>query len=225
MPDTKTYILNKTQQLIDLNGDITNFDLKFTATTKDNSPFQIVVADQTTLDNSNLDFKDATSGTISGNIVADKNVYQNYYLILKAENQCECDVTIDITKINPKNNQPNQLNQPSNNVAIPATKKQSINWKIVIVIIVVILGAIFLYYTFYYNSQENSQEDIPEDIMSSYTNMLNSNLTRSSSQSDVSSQHSSPQSMSQDHSNIRSPVKCSPGYDNDLVSQLNSLNI
>ena len=100
MPTSKkTYTLGPMKQLIDLNGDITNFDLTFTVTSQDGSPFELLVVDQTTLDsNPSLEYKNA-EGTMSGNIVSDKGVYQNYFLILKSDTENKCDVTIEIEKI------------------------------------------------------------------------------------------------------------------------------
>ena len=80
-----TYILSKVKQLIDLNGDSINFDISFTVNCQDDTPFKLLVVDQTTLDNSEeLEYKEQTN-TISGNIVADKNVYQNYFLLLRSK--------------------------------------------------------------------------------------------------------------------------------------------
>lgn len=102
----KTYSLTPMKQLIDLNGDITNFDLTFTATTKDGSPFDLLVVDQTTLDsNPSLEYKKA-QGTISGNIISDKGVYQNYFLLIKSETPCECDVSIDLKEIPQRKSEP-----------------------------------------------------------------------------------------------------------------------
>lgn len=103
MSKTKqTYKLGKIKQLIDLNKDMTNFDLNFAVVSRDGSEFYAVVVDQTMLDNEpNPEYK-KVKGRISGNIVADKGVYQNYFLLLKAENPCECDVILDIKEI-PKN--------------------------------------------------------------------------------------------------------------------------
>ena len=75
----KTYKVSSQRLLHDLNGDSTNFDLTFTATSKNNAPFEVLVVDQATLDSAPpLQYKKA-SGVISGNIVADKNQYQNYF--------------------------------------------------------------------------------------------------------------------------------------------------
>lgn len=90
----KTYKLSKIKQLIDLNGDSTNFDIQFRVASRNGEPFDILVVDQTTLDNSpELQYKKA-NGQMSGNMVQDKNVYQNYFIVLKADDPCECDVEI-----------------------------------------------------------------------------------------------------------------------------------
>ena len=96
----KTYSVSKVKQLIDLNGDSVNFELKFTVKSRDNSPFDISVVDQDTLDsNSELKYRNVTNGSISGQLKQDKNVYQNHFLILKADSPCECDVEIEKTEL------------------------------------------------------------------------------------------------------------------------------
>jgi hypothetical protein len=94
----QTHILGKTKKLIDLNGDSINFELSFTVTCKDDTLFNVLVIDQLKLDNGqDLVYKECKK-TISGNIVSDKNFYQNYFLILKSEIPCE--VEIEIVKKN-----------------------------------------------------------------------------------------------------------------------------
>jgi len=99
--NSKKYDVSSVKQLIDLNGETTNFDLTFTATSDDDEPFDILIVDQDILDNNkNLEYKHA-NGTISGNLVSDKNIYKNYYLILKSDKPCKVTVTIDKTEIEP----------------------------------------------------------------------------------------------------------------------------
>lgn len=94
--------VNKLKKLIDLNGDKTNFDLKFNVESLDNSEFEALVVSQSQLDSGeSLNYKKAP-GKISGNIVADKNVYQNYFLLLKSDNEIECKIEILIKDIPPK---------------------------------------------------------------------------------------------------------------------------
>ena len=97
-----TYNLDNHKQLIDLNGDTVNFDITFTVTaSEENASFDVLVVDQTTLDNNpSLEYKKA-KGIISGNLISDKNVYQNYFLILKADTPCNVTVEIDKKEIEP----------------------------------------------------------------------------------------------------------------------------
>jgi hypothetical protein len=138
----KTYTLNKMKQLVDLNGDTTNFNLTFTATTKDGSNFDALVVDQTTLDSTpSLEYKKA-KGTISGNIISDKNVYQNYFLLLKSDKPCECDVTIEKKEIQPAKKESTQQPVKKESVRptlLPPVKKSS-NLKWIIIIVLIILG-------------------------------------------------------------------------------------
>ena len=158
----KSYTLGKIKQLIDLNGDSTNFDLSFTVTCQDETPFKLLVVDQTTLDNTpELEYKE-TKTTISGNIVADKNVYQNYFLILKSENPCVVDVEL-VKKELPKTpeiknvnfNDPETTTQPY----VPA-KSSIFSLKNLIIAVVVVVGIYILYRL--YTNKSNSEEKEPE---------------------------------------------------------------
>ena len=103
----RKYQVGKYRQLIDLNGEIVNFELNFDVKSVDKKPFHAVVVDQTTLDsNSDISYKYANSGEISGTIVADKNVYQNYFLLLKADEMCDCIVSISLSEIPVDKNAP-----------------------------------------------------------------------------------------------------------------------
>ena len=100
------------QQLVDLNGETTNFDLTFTAKSTTGSEFDVLVVDQATLDsNPTLDFKRTNGGTISGNIVSDKDTYQNYFLCIKADNPTEINVTINKREIPPNQTHQQQPGQ------------------------------------------------------------------------------------------------------------------
>lgn len=156
MSETKTYTLGKIKQLIDLNGDTTNFNLTFKVTCHDNTPFNVLVVDQTTLDNSpELEYKEAVK-EMSGNIVADKNIYQNYFLILKSETPCVVDVQIDkkplpitpnfpINDLHPTSTINKKVHsQLSNNITSP---NGFINWKKIglIVLVCLIAGGVLWY--------------------------------------------------------------------------------
>lgn len=154
----KTYKVTNRQQLIDLNGDTVNFDLTFTATAKNGESFEVVVVDQSTLDNNpNIEYKHA-NGSISGNIVSDKNIYQNYFLCLRAQQPCDVEVAITKQEIPPQPPpqppppppQPQvQRQQPqvSHPLMVPP-KNDGTNWKAIIIFILIIGAGIFLYYMY-----------------------------------------------------------------------------
>ena len=96
---TKNYKLSKIKQLIDLNGDLVNFDLTFSVKSTDGSNFEALVVTQEQIDSGEpLEYKKA-DGSISGSIVADKDLYQNYFLLLKSDNPVECEVKIDVNNV------------------------------------------------------------------------------------------------------------------------------
>lgn len=154
----KTYSLNKIKQLIDLNGDTTNFNVTFKVASKNGEPFDIIVADQTTLDNSpELEFKKAPNGQMSGNIIQDKGVYQNYFLVLKADTPCECNVEIikkEIQGASPAKNFSLPVDTPDPDVK-PKTGSTT-NWKLWIIIGIVVVGAIAIY--FMYKKEKKEKE-------------------------------------------------------------------
>lgn len=172
----KTYTLGKIKQLIDLNGDSTNFDLSFKVSCKDETPFNILVVDQTTLDNTpELNYKDAKN-VISGNIVADKNIYQNYFLILKSETPCVVDVEINKNELPktpnitiPSNqNQQHQQHQqnfmtdtqPDNPLKSYSPPASSMSWTKIILIGVVVVGGLILLYYLYKRKNSEPQETV-----------------------------------------------------------------
>lgn len=147
----KTYSVGKIKQLVDLNGESTNFDAQFRIVSKNKEPFYLLVVDQTTLDNNpNLEYKKADKGEISGHIVHDKNVYQNYFIILKADEPCECDVEIT------KKELPKTPDMPVTKSPQQTKKSDSFNMTNILIIVgtVVITGALFYYFYYKTNAKQ-----------------------------------------------------------------------
>ena len=167
----KTYTLGKIKQLIDLNGDSTNFDISFKVTCQDDTPYNLLVVDQTTLDNTpELKYKEARK-SISGNIVADKNVYQNYFLILKSETPCVVDVELT-KKVLPKTPSgpigPGSIAGPGSMTpsSIPnrtvTSSPSSIPWKkIGLIALVAVIGLGVLWWLYKRNGQETDKNETP----------------------------------------------------------------
>lgn len=221
MANRKTYSISNVKQLIDLNGPSTNFDITFKVVSHNKEPFDILVVDQTTLDNNpNLQYKKADKGEISGSLKHDKNVYQNYFLILRADKPCNCDVEI-IKKDLPKVPQPQQMNtqQPQIQPQLVNThppKEDGFNWmKILIVIAVVAIGGFTLYWLSKKKSSSNTEKSVPAVEQPSPIIMGKSGF-----------KYYSPPSASVNYSNSAStsPSPSPPG-DNPLLRRLKSLNL
>jgi hypothetical protein len=146
MATTKNvYAIDKFKKLIDLNGETTNFDISFRVRSQNGEPFDILVVDQTTLDNTpNLEYKRAP-GEISGNLVHDKNVYQNYFIILKADNPCNCEVEI-IKKELPKTPQPLPVQQAPENKRQEDDYEDIFYWLKIALSIGIVTGILVLIY-------------------------------------------------------------------------------
>ncbi len=97
--EEQKYRVTARHQLIDLNKDNTNFKLRFECYADPSAEYQVCVTNQDELDTNDmtsLPLKNVVGGTISGNIVADSNEYQNYFLVLRADKECEVMVVVDL---------------------------------------------------------------------------------------------------------------------------------
>lgn len=170
MKNTATYNVNNIKKLIDLNGDVTNFDLNFTAQSKNLEPFEAIVVDQSALDaNENLEYKKVSDGIISGNVRSDKNIYQNYYLLLKSENPCDIEVSIDLNELQIENmeipieeeiiNLENDEKQSMFSKFMPKLKIK-MGWKQILMVLTLIGGIIFVYWKFFRNKGKKSDDKI-----------------------------------------------------------------
>lgn len=138
--ETKTYSVSNIKQLVDLNTDLVNFDVKFKVASHNGEPFHILVVDQTTLDNNpNLEYKHVKEGFITGNVRSDNGEYQNYFLVIKADGPCNCDIEITRQEI-PKAQPQVQQHAP------PMVKKSQQNWTKTVLIIGVIVASGFIFY-------------------------------------------------------------------------------
>lgn len=92
--------LEKRHQLIDLNKEYMNFEIFFECRSADATrDFEMLVINQeqlNTIDLTNLVMKKTRGGYISGNIVADENRYQNYFLVIRAIDDEPLDVDLEI---------------------------------------------------------------------------------------------------------------------------------
>jgi hypothetical protein len=167
-----------------LNGDSVNFEINFKVSSHNKEPFEILVVDQATLDSDpNLQYKSVTDGVISGKVRKDKNVYQNHFIILKANNPCECDVEIQKTELpefidqeqfegqpqQPQSPQPRQSTHVSQPLMdrLNSDKNDGFHWIKIILIVGFVVGIGFV---LYWVSQKNNIDDIiPKTATTSVT--------------------------------------------------------
>ena len=150
---TNTYKIGTIKKLIDLNGTSTNFELNFRVSNTEGKKFYLVVVDQTTLDGeSPLDYKEVT-GSLSGNIVADKNVYQNYFLILKADEEIDVNVELEFKEI--------EKYTPPPPAPIVEKEEKQINWTKILICIVLVSSICAVVYWLYFRNKTNSDDEVP----------------------------------------------------------------
>lgn len=203
MSSIKTYNINKNHQLIDLNGDNKNFKLSFKVTSKSDNyqtdVFELLVVNQTQLDNEDIDTMEykRVQSSISGNIVSDKNVYQNYFLSIKSDNEMPVEIEINLEKLPDKIPQENMEDEEINNVVNPDKKnifKNKIFW-----ISIIAISGIAIYFIFFGKSKKektNFENKSPPKLIEA----------KEPSPSPASSIKSSNSYSSTDSSNASTPV-------------------
>jgi hypothetical protein len=220
---TKTYNVNRMKQLIDLNGDSINFDIHFKVYSTDKKPFDLVVVDQATLDNTPiLPYQKVETGEIEGQVVQDKNVFQSNYIVLKSDEPCTCVVETFKKELPKTVEQPKPKITPkplTNNII---KTNETYPWgKILLVVLVLGIGS---YFFFFYNKTEEvvyndnniaSRSPSPIQLEQKSSNLSKSKLSKSNlSKSNLSKSNLSRQSS------ISSPEK-----GNDIINKLMSLKI
>ena len=179
MSNVTIYKLNNIKQLIDLNKDKKNFELDFQVESSDGKHFDALVVTQEMLDSETpLEYQKA-DGFISGKIVADKDIYQNYFLLLKSNEPVECKVMVNVKDILPNlQQQENRLSPRQKNDNFQQQKfrerernddlkkpkknlgKKWFTLKNLIFVGLILLGAALLWY-FYFYKKTDVKNDTP----------------------------------------------------------------
>lgn len=163
----KQYVINQTRQLIDLNDNLINFKISFRVAVAPQSNsasvpvFDVAVVEQSTI-NSNMDniqYNHVTVGEFSGDIENANNVYQSWYLILKAPQ--EISVWVDIQKEEIAPAVPDTTNLPSQIVSQP---QSSYNWTAIILLVLILAGGGWWYF---YGRKNEEDEDVDKKSTSS----------------------------------------------------------
>jgi len=231
----KTYSVSKVKQLIDLNGDSVNFEVSFKVSSRNKEPFDILVVDQATLDSDpNLQYKSVTNGIISGKVRKDKNVYQNHFIILKANNPCECDVEIQMNELpefieqehfkqesqQSQESQPRQGGQVSQPVTdrLNSDKNDGFHWIKIILIVGFVAGIGFV---LYWVSEKNNISDILPKTATTTTTTVAAPIPRIPALVPIQK----IQLLGPSRSNSSSSILSERGGRNQILSKLKGLNI
>jgi hypothetical protein len=165
------YKIGKIRKLVDLNKNLINFNLDFVIHSEDkSSTFEIAVVTQDTLDNNYpIKYQKAANGYISGNVKSDNNTYNNYLIVIKAEE--DMDVSIDLTIHEIMGAQQQQLpkqevkheeqpdKQTQENFDILYTSNSFLFTKrnlLIFFIIVILVSCIYIYYYYTNNTAPES---------------------------------------------------------------------
>lgn len=105
MEETTTLELSPRHQLLDLNKKLINFKLDFNVVSLNDKEFEAVVMNQTDINKyDNLDTIEMKTAPkkISGNIIADNNTYENYFLILRSNDPQNVEIKTIVEEIPPR---------------------------------------------------------------------------------------------------------------------------
>lgn len=165
--ETHNLELSTRHQLLDLNRDKVNFVLNFNIVAEDNKHFFVIILTQKEVDKyGNLDEIEMKTapGKISGTITVKDNVYENYILLLKSNDNCKVSVDLDVEEVEPELNAVqenyNEMSEPQGNIGyevsednIPIYKK---TWFWIFLFILLLMVG-YLGYNYIQNRKENYQ--------------------------------------------------------------------
>lgn len=165
--ETHNLELSTRHQLLDLNRDKVNFVLNFNIVAEDNKHFFVIILTQKEVDKyGNLDEIEMKTapGKISGTITVKDNVYENYILLLKSNDNCKVSVDLDVEEVEPELNDVqenfNEMSEPQGNIGyevsednIPIYRK---TWFWIFLFILLLMVG-YLGYNYIQNRKENYQ--------------------------------------------------------------------
>lgn len=159
------YTISKLKQLVDLNGEYSDFSTTFTVTPNDNTlEYESAVVNQTDIDSgAEIQYR-RVKGPLSGTIQNDNGVYQNYFLCIRSDAEQQVDIDVQLTPIEreppPPPPPPQQINQQQIEQHVVEDEVSQRNWTNIkyVAIFLVLLGGGFLLYYFY--KKDNKGETI-----------------------------------------------------------------
>jgi len=142
---SKTISSNKQYQLIDLNGELINFKIDYIIESTDNKPFEVSIVSQEHLDdNRPINYNNSENGKIIGTLENINNIRENYYIVLKSNEEVEVNIIINR----------NKLSAPTTDVDFELKSKENsfvYKYGYVIFIVIILIGFGVYYYKYIYN--------------------------------------------------------------------------
>ena len=141
--------LAKKMVLIDLNQNMINFQCNFVVQSQ-GVPFQAVVVTQEQLDSSDfqIEYQNVVNGVIEAEVENVSNIYNNYCLLLKSEQDCEVNIQINMVPlpetVKEEFTEPVAEEHPvSTPIDVPFYKTNTFAWIIIFIGIVLIIYLLF----------------------------------------------------------------------------------
>jgi uncharacterized membrane protein len=172
------YLVNKIKTLIDLNGDVINFHLNFHVSSVNNSPFEMLITDQRTMNmEESLQYQSINEGEISGEMSWDRNSHQSFYMILRSNEPTEIIVELELTPIEPSKTEYGGQVVEKKDVKQQTETKYS--FYLIVLVVCIIIGAMI-----YFNQNGDTGLSSVSKIYSGPKKSILSNLKQANS-SDV----------------------------------------
>lgn len=97
---TGKYNIGKVKKLIEINKNLVNFTAEFNIKSISQTEFEIAIVTQDILDNNiQFEYQKSINSFISGNIKADRGEYKNYLMVIKADEECEVFIEINVFEL------------------------------------------------------------------------------------------------------------------------------
>lgn len=97
---TGKYNIGKVKKLIEINKNLINFTAEFNIKSISTTEFEIAIVTQDILDNNiQFEYQKSINSFLSGNIKADRGEYKNYLMVIKADEECEVFIEINVFEL------------------------------------------------------------------------------------------------------------------------------
>lgn len=122
---TKSYVLNNTIQMIDINNDFKTFRTVYNITCDNlQDEFEYAIVPQKRLDENQFNFKKAIGYHEDSVTNTEINNSQDWYLVMKAEKDTPCKIVLDITSLDEEITPPSTRQSPIKQVRFQQSRPQ-----------------------------------------------------------------------------------------------------